>query len=100
MINLFKTKKNFKKKHLELNPGFYWKLIIGVTFVLIFFSFLFGYYVFSEVKKDSISPLSNVIKKQPIEKERLDKVLEYFSAREKKSAQILNSPSPVVDPSL
>jgi len=42
----------------------------------------------------------NVTTKETVKKERLEKVLEYFSTRETTSAEILNSPPLVVDPSL
>lgn len=99
-INLFKTKKNFKKKKSEANPSFYWKVIVSLAFVLILTSFIFGYYVFNEMQKEADLSGQGFAKRQPIRKERLDKVLEYFSAREKKSIEIMNSAPPVVDPSL
>lgn len=99
-IKFFKTKKNFKKKNLELNPDFFWKLIVLLVFILILFSFVFGYYLFTESRKDPIFSLEDINKKQAPEIEKTKKVLEYFSTQDKKSLEILNSPSPVVDPSL
>lgn len=99
-IKLFKIKNNFKKKNLELNPYLYWKLIVLSAIVLTTVSFIFGYYTFMQTQDDSAASIENAIHKKPIEKERIEKVLDYFLLREKKSAQIINSPSPVVDPSL
>ncbi|MDE2399537.1 MAG: hypothetical protein KGL67_00785 [Patescibacteria group bacterium] len=99
-INFLKPKKNFKKKNLELNSNFYWKIIMFSVFILTAVSFVFGYYMFVQVKDEASSSAGNVNQKQPIEKQRLEKVLDIFSAREKKSNEILNSPAPVVDPSL
>jgi hypothetical protein len=99
-IKFFKTKKNFKKKSSELDPDFYWKLIVFLTFLMILASFIFGYYTFIQVKDESISSAENIGRKKPVEKERIEKVLEHFSLREEKSAEILNSPASVVDPSL
>ncbi|HEV7702408.1 MAG TPA: hypothetical protein VGO63_03145 [Candidatus Paceibacterota bacterium] len=99
-INFFKTKKDFKKKSSELNPGFYWKFIVCLAVALTTISFIFGYYMFLSVRDEPASEFENFTKRQPIEKERLEKVLDNFSLREKKSALILNSPSKVVDPSL
>ncbi len=99
-ITLFKIKNNFKKKNPELSPSFYWKLIVGVAFVLILVSFTFGYYVFNEMQKEADLSAGNFTKRPPVRKERLERVIEYFSGREKKSIQILNSPTPVVDPSI
>lgn len=99
-IKFFKTKKNFKKKNLELNPYLYWKLIVLSAIILTTGAFVFGYYTFIQTQEDSTDSIKNSINKKPIEKERIEKVLDYFSLREKKSVQIINSPSPVVDPSL
>ena len=99
-INFLKTKKNFKKKNLELNPNFYWKMIIFSVFILTLISFIFGYYIFGQVKDDSISTAGSVNQKQPIEQSRIEKVLQVFSTREKTSTNILNSPTSIVDPSL
>lgn len=99
-IKLFKTKKNFKKKSTEPDPGFYWKLIISLVFVLIVASFVFGYYMFIQVKEDLSALPENFGKKQLIDKKRIDKVFEYFSLREKKSTEIINSFPPTVDPSI
>jgi uncharacterized protein YabE (DUF348 family) len=99
-INFLKPKKNFKKKNLELGPNFYWKIIILVTFLLTLSSFIFGYFTFEQVKEDESLYFDGVQKKQSIEKQRVAKALEYFSLKEQKSLKILNSPSPVVDPSI
>lgn len=100
MIKFPKIKKSFKKKSTEPNPHFYWKLVVFIFFLIILGSFIFGYYTFLQVKDESTSFIENINKKRPIKTERLKNVLEYFSLREEKSAEILNSPAPVVDPSL
>ena len=71
-----------------------------MTFVLILASCAFGLYLFMKISNESVAPVINVGKQDTIKKERLNKVLEYFSEREKKSIEILNSPSPIIDPSL
>ena len=53
-----------------------------------------------EINKEPIPTVMNIDKKGMTEKERLTKALEYFSERKKKSIEILNSPSPIIDPSL
>ena len=54
-----------------------------------------------QIDKDLVVPTGEIKGQITIvKKESIEKVLEYFSEREKKSNQILNSPSPVVDPSL
>lgn len=99
-ITLFKTKTSFKKKALAPEPGFYWKLVILLVFILILLSFIFGYYMFKKAIDESTVSIENINKKQPVQKEKIQKVLEYFSLREKKSNDILNSNIIVVDPSL
>ena len=53
-------------------------------------------------KIEIMSALRNMNSRDRINfmKERIDKALDYFAEREKKSAEISNSPSPIVDPSL
>ena len=100
-IKFFKFEKSFKKKDYQVNFDIYWKVILSVVFIIIIISFIYGSFIFMEMNKDYISP--NINTNEQIEKNRkirIDKVLEYFSEREKKSEIILNSPSLVVDPSL
>lgn len=94
-------KNNIKKENFQPNPNLYWKIILYTIFLLILISFAFGFYFFTRTNKEMIS-LDENIKKQSeiVQKDRIEKVLEYFSERENKSAIILNSASPVVDPSL
>jgi len=98
-IKFSKPKNDFKKKGAP-NPDMYWKLIVCVTSLILFSSFVFGYYSFQEVNKEENITPSTDIEQQKKRTERLEKVLEYFGEREKKSEELLNSPSPVVDPSL
>ncbi len=98
-INFFKKKKKFRKGGMDIKPDLYWRYILYMVFVLIIASCAFGIYLFWGVNTES-APIVNSSGQDMIKKERLDKVLEYFSEREKKSVEILNSPSPIVDPSL
>lgn len=98
-INFLKKNKKLIRKDLEIKPDLYWKYILYITFVLIFFSFVFGFYLFIKISKEPVLSVNNTSGQETIKKERINKVLEYFSDREKKSTEILNSPSPIVDPS-
>ena len=103
MIKFFKKEKNFIKEQEDfwLNINFYWKLAVLVMFVVVFISFSFGYYFFMQIDQEPILETSGAsVQVGTVKKERIDKVLEYFSIRNQKSDQILNSPAPVVDPSL
>ena len=100
-IKFFKKENNFKKKDFTLNPNFYWKIAVMFIFFSTVLSFFFGYRLFIKINQESILPITNNDEQLPIVNEdRIEKVLNYFSEREIKSNQILNSPAPVVDPSL
>ena len=100
-IPFFKKTNNFKRKSSGINPNFYWELMVFITFVLIILSFLFGYHLFNQINQETAVPAvgdSNQV--GTVNTARIKEVLNYFSLREQKSTQILNSPAPVVDPSL
>ena len=102
-IKFFKRKKSFKKekRSLWLNINFYWELAVCLMFAITLLASFFGYSLFRKTDKEivvSVKADNNQVK--IIQKERIDKVLEYFNLRKTKSTQILNSPAPVVDPSM
>jgi len=100
-FKIFNLKKSFVKKDYNYNIALYWRIIVFVFFVVIIISFIYGFLVFTEINKDSGSPeVNNVDKASQNRKDRIDEVLESFSQKEQKTNVIINSPSPVVDPSL
>ena len=99
-IKFLKKKRKFRKGGLGIKPDLFWKYLLYMTFTLILLSCAFGLYLFIEVNKEPIPTVMNVNKKEITEEERLTKALEYFSEREKKSIEILDFPSPIIDPSL
>lgn len=100
-IKFFKKDKNFKKKSSEINPDSCWVFIFYIGFFLTLAAFAFGFYLFTQINRKPVLSTSGANKQvETVEKDRIKKVLEYFSLREQKSDQILNSPSPIVDPSL
>jgi arginine decarboxylase-like protein len=100
-INLFKKEHNFKKKDFQFNTNLYWKLFLLGAFIIILYAFFFGYQLFTETNQEiTLSTNGSTEQIETVNKDRVLKVLNYFSEREKKSAEILNSPAPVVDPSL
>ncbi len=102
-IRFFKKEKSFKKgkENPWLNINLCWRSAVFFMFVVLFLSFSFGYYLFIQTNKEPVlSPVAASPEVETVKKERIEKVLEYFSKREQKSNQILNSPAPVVDPSL
>ncbi|MEK7190521.1 MAG: hypothetical protein AAB661_02025 [Patescibacteria group bacterium] len=100
-IKLFKKEKSFKKKNFIFHPDLYWKITVSGILVAILFSFFFGYRLFMEINREAILPAPNGSRQvETVKKDRIEEILRYFSEREKKSAEILNSPAPFVDPSL
>lgn len=96
----FKKEKVFKKENFDINVNFYWKILLYISLAFIVFAFVFGSYLFLTINKDFILP--DIQKSRQVEKinqNRIKNVLDYFSGKEAKSIIILNSPSPIVDPS-
>jgi len=99
-IKFLKIKKSFKKGNSELNAVRYWKIILFFASVLISAAFVFSFYHFNEVNKDSVIPeIESSDQLKIVKKERIGKVVEYFSVRESRSVDIINSPSSAIDPS-
>ncbi|MEK7564515.1 MAG: hypothetical protein AAB510_03045 [Patescibacteria group bacterium] len=99
-IKFLKIKKVFKKHSSNIKPEFYWQIMVYIVFILSIFSFLFGYQLFKEVSKEADIQINSQNKQEIVKKARLEKVLDYFEAREKRSDEIVASPSPIIDPSL
>ena len=99
-INFFKKKKQFKKKGFEIKPNFYWCLLFCMTFTLITLSLAFGFYLFMKINKEPVLSIKNINEQETINQNRIDKILEYFKKRENKSIEIIDFPSPIIDPSL
>ena len=103
MIKFLKKEKHFKKEKEStwLNIHFYWKLSVCFMLTATFLSLLLGYYFFTGIRKETeVETGSAVGSVETIKKDRIDKALQYFSERESRSNEILNSPSPIIDPSL
>ena len=100
-IEFFKKRRNFKKGGISSGPDFFWNILLLIALLIILTSFVLGFILFRQVNKEPILSLEDINEKsQTLDKEKLEKVLEYFSDRKNKSTDILNSPSPIVDPSL
>ncbi len=103
MKNFFKKEKSFKKEQDSLwsHINLYWKLAVFFMFVATIFSFFFGYSLFKKINKEPAIDASGASGQvEAAKKEEIKKVLEYFSKREEKSSEIINSPSPITDPSI
>ena len=100
-IKIFKTKKHFKKADSFINLDIYWKFILVLGFLLILTSLFFGLYIFMQTNEEFVLASDNSVGKiKIVKKERIDAALQYFTEREQKSTEILNSRSAVTDPSL
>ena len=102
-IKLFKKEKRFTKNKGSswLDIYLFWKLSILFLLLIIILSSIFGYYFFVQTNKEFVAPpVVEGGQTHTVNKEKIKKVLEYFSTREEKSNEILNSSAPIVDPSL
>jgi hypothetical protein len=99
-MQIFKKKNNFRKKEFGFNANLYWEFAALFAALFIAASFVFGYLLFLRIDREfTLSPENGSVRIPMLDRERLGNALHYFSEREKKSAEIINSPSPVVDPS-
>jgi hypothetical protein len=99
----FKKEKSFKKEKesIWLDINLYWEFAVVFLIIGTLAYFIFGYYLFTGINKEFIAPIApSTGQSATVNKDRIDKVLLFFSQREQASTQILNSSSPVVDPSL
>jgi hypothetical protein len=100
-ITFFKKEKSFRKKGFHLNPNVLWKLVLCMGVVIIIVAFVFSFNLFTQINKEFVPSTENTQGQiRIVKKEEIKRVLEYFTERERKSVEILNSPSPLVDPSL
>ena len=100
-IDFLKKKKVFKKNNIQPNPNTYWMAVFYISLVLMALSFIFGLYLFLKINREEAPlPFDADERLTKIGKERIDKSLEVFQDREDISNLIINSPAPVVDPSL
>jgi hypothetical protein len=100
-IEIFKNKKKFKKGGFHTNPNIGWEIILVVAAVLTIASISLGVYLFLDTnKKFTTYELDGSSAIKIVKKDRIEKVLEYFAVREQRSRDILNSPSPIIDPSI
>lgn len=99
-INFLKKTNQFKHDMQTINIRKHWTIILYVLFALILCSFVFGFYIFTKEGQDTSSDI-NVLTKthNKISREKLQNILNIFSDREKKSAEILNTIPAVMDPS-
>ena len=54
-IDFLKKRNSLKKENFSFNPNLYWKIAIFGAFLMIIFAGIFGYYLFSQINKESLS---------------------------------------------
>lgn len=94
----FKLKKEkvFRKGGFHTNPDRWWEGLLLFTSVLALTACAYGYLLFQKVDKEPV-PSEGSLKKM-VEAGKIRETLGYFEERERKSGEILSSPSPFVDP--
>ncbi len=99
-IKFLQLKRKFKKGGSGVKPDLYWRCILSGSLVLVLGSLVFGLYLLLETNKELVLPVIDREGKEISIQKRLSETLQYFWEREKRSVDILDSPSPVIDPSL
>lgn len=100
-LNFLKFEKKFKKKEHQPDPDFYWRILFSVAVVLMLAGLVFGMFLFIKINQEDFSvSLGASGEGQKINKDRIGKVLQYFTDRQDKSKDILVMPSPRRDPSI
>lgn len=99
-IELIKIKHKWKKGGFHTNPNLGWGLILGVSLAIALWALAFGTLLFREVQREYVPEEAGQTQIRIVKKARLEKVLEYFSTREKFSQDMLSDPSPIIDPSI
>lgn len=91
-------KKNFKKRgvHAALVRG--WEFVVLFTLLVSVVFLAFGFKLFIDTNRGLETPPAGSDRKL-VDRGRIDRALRIFSEREQRTAEILSSPAPVVDPS-
>ena len=99
-IKFLKREKHFKKGGIGTDPNFFWNILLFLALFIMIISLVFSFLLFRRINRESILPLGDISgKSETVDKERIKKILQYFSDKKNKSTEILNSPAPVKDPS-
>lgn len=95
-----KKKKNFKRKHSEIDADFYWRIILYGVLCLVIAAGAFGYYLFSRTGAEADQAAADAAQAGAVKKERIDAALGHFTDRQKASDAALGPGTGLVDPSL
>jgi hypothetical protein len=98
-FKIFQRKKNFKKGGIHINPETYWALALLIVFVIVLVMIIYSYFLFKRSDAELSPGADSEQNLETIDKARIDRALQLFSQRAEISAEIINSPALVVDPS-
>jgi hypothetical protein len=99
-IKFPKFKRSFKKGGIHNSPDIYWDIIQLVSLLIILASMVYGFFLFRTIN-DAFNQTNNNVsdKNTAVNKDRIESALKVFEIKEKTSLDIINSPSPIIDPS-
>jgi hypothetical protein len=96
-LEFLKNKNKFKKGGIHIDREIYWNGCLAVGLLIIFAGAAYGFILFRGVSREQEPAPLDIGK--VIDKNALAKTLNYFNEREKNSENVINSPSPLADPS-
>lgn len=95
-----KKKKKYRKGGFHTNPNVGWETLVFLTALVILLAGVYGTRLFLETSNEFEAPmLPSDAEKKTIARERIEKVLEYYSRKAHISAEIVTTPASLVDPS-
>jgi hypothetical protein len=92
-------KKSFKKGGIHNSPDIYWDLIQLISLLIILASMAYGFFLFRTINDAFNKTENSVVDKNPSNKDRIESALRLYEIKENNSTTIINSPSPIIDPS-
>lgn len=100
-LEKFKRKKVFRKESGQINANRYWDVLFFAFFILFFLAMFFGYLTFKNTNTEFV--VDSTFNKDDAginQKNKIKKVVDYFSEKEASSLEIINSEVLIIDPSL
>lgn len=97
---ILKRKKHFRKGGFHTNPNIGWQILVLFSFGAGLVFFVIGFMQFRELSAQFQTPVfPEEDWEGAMSRERIEKTLQYFSERERKSKDITTSPASIADPS-
>lgn len=100
-LPILKREKKFRKGGFHTNPNIGWALVLFLGLLIASSLFAWGSLMFLKTSRELEAPsLGDQASQVAVDQKRIEKILEYFRAREQKSREIISAPPQVADPSL